>query len=178
MNLEIRYELRLEPIGLDQENILQDIYNHSPTYFKRVDGTDPLPGMAKKDIEDIPQNRSKTYKKIAALIYKNSEPIGYADLHINHRTDGITYLGLLLLKESEQGKGIGRKAYLLVEKYLTEKFNIKKIVLGVSDKNQVQAYWEKMGFKPNGHTYIWKGERVESNVTEMEKSLEDQGNKK
>jgi len=44
----------------------------------------------------------QSYKKIAAIIYNNSEPIGYADLHVNHRTEGVTYLGLLLLKKNEQ----------------------------------------------------------------------------
>ena len=35
----------------------------------------------------------------------------------------------------------------------------------------VQAFWEKMGFVPNGHTYQWNGDVVESTVAEMEKEI-------
>lgn len=105
------------------------------------------------------------------MISENSNPIGFADLHVNYRSQGMTYLGLLILREDVHGKGLGRRAYNLVEKFLVDQFDVEKIYLGVSDHNQVQDYWSKMGFIPNGFTYKWKGEKIESLVTEMEKQL-------
>ncbi|MGZ3775575.1 MAG: GNAT family N-acetyltransferase [Bdellovibrio sp.] len=163
--------LELKCIGSDMAEVVQEIYFNAPTYFRRVDGTEPLPGMALKDINDFPPKRGDQYIKIAALISENSKPIGYADLHVNYRCKGMSYLGLLILREDAQGKGLGRRVYNLVEKFLIEQFDVEKIYLGVSDHNQVQAYWIKMGFVPNGFTYKWQGEKIESMVTEMEKKL-------
>lgn len=127
--------------------------------------------MALKDILDIPPKRSENYVKVAALIYEGAHAIGYADLHVHYRTDRTAYVGLFILREDVQGKGHGRKAFHLVEAYLVQTFGIEKMCLGVSDQNQVLGYWEKMGFVPNGFTYQWQGEKMESTVTEMEKTL-------
>lgn len=164
-------DLRLEIIGPDKAPIVQEIYFNSPTYFRRVDGSEPIEGMAIKDIKDVPPKHGVHYVKIAALIYNGLNPIGYADLHVNYRCLGMVYLGLLILREDVQGKGFGNKSYELIEKYLLDHFDIEKIYLGVSNHNLVQDYWEKMGFIPNGFTYKWKGENKESVVTELEKQL-------
>ena len=165
-------DLRLEIIGPDKAPIVQEIYFNSPTYFRRVDGSEPTEGMAIKDILDVPPKHGSNYVKIAALIFdENKFPIGYTDLHVNYRCLGMVYLGLLILREDVQGKGLGRKSYELIEKYLLDHFDIEKIYLGVSNHNLVQDYWEKMGFIPNGFTYTWKGENKESVVTELEKQL-------
>ncbi|MBK9321504.1 MAG: GNAT family N-acetyltransferase [Bdellovibrionaceae bacterium] len=171
-NLYFSHEgLYLEQVGVEKSDLVQEIYFNSPTYFRRVDGTEPLEGMALKDIQDVPAKRGDHYTKIAALIYDGSKAIGYADLHVNHRSKGMAYLGLLILREDVQGKGLGRSSYNLVERFLSDCLDIEKIYLGVSNHNQVQEYWEKMGFTPNGDTYVWKGEKIESLVTEMEKKL-------
>ncbi len=166
--------MKLELIGIEKANVVQDIYNQSPIYFRRVDGTDPLPGMGEKDILDVPPKRSSDYLKVPLLIYEDSQPVGYADLHINYRSIGIAYMGLLILKETLQSKGLGRRAYFEVENYLKSNYGIEKIYLGVSNHNQVQGYWEKMGFIPNGFTYKWAGGKIESTVTEMEKIISEQ----
>jgi GNAT superfamily N-acetyltransferase len=137
-----------------------------------VEGTQALPGMSERDIQQVPDKTSESYKKIALLIYLGKEPVGFADLHVNHRTASAAYIGLLLLIDELHGKGLGRKAYNLVENYLVKKFKIKKIFLGVSDQNRVERFWQKMGFVPNGFEYKWKGEKTESNVAEFEKSVD------
>lgn len=165
--------MKLEIIGPDRADTVQEIYNHSPIYFQRVEGTDPLPGMGLKDILDVPPKKSSDYIKLPVLINENDVPVGYADLHVNYRSQGIAYLGLLILKDSVQNKGLGRRAYLEIESLLKNKFGVAKVYLGVSNHNQVQGYWEKMGFKANGFTYKWAGEKVESTVTEMEKVISE-----
>ncbi|MGZ3775747.1 MAG: GNAT family N-acetyltransferase [Pseudobdellovibrionaceae bacterium] len=167
----IHQGLTLEIIGPNKTDIIQEIYFNSPTYFRRVEGTEPLAGMALKDINDFPPKRDEYYIKVAGLISNGLKPIGYADLHVNYRSKGMAYLGLLILREDVHGKGIGRRVYKLIEKFLVDRFKVEKIFLGVSDHNQVQAYWSKMGFVPNGFTYTWKGEKIESFVTEMEKVI-------
>lgn len=64
--------LHLEIIGPEKADIIQNIYFNSPTYFRSVDGTEPLEGMALKDIEDMPSKRGDHYIKVAALIYEGS----------------------------------------------------------------------------------------------------------
>jgi len=37
--------------------------------------------------------------------------------------------------------------------------------------NNVSIFWEKLGFKPNGKTYSWKGEKKESLIKEFDKII-------
>ena len=52
--------MRLELIGIEKAHIVEHIYNQSPTYFRRVGGTDPSPGMGEKDILDVPPKRYRS----------------------------------------------------------------------------------------------------------------------
>jgi RimJ/RimL family protein N-acetyltransferase len=161
----------LKRIGLESAPIVQKIFEASPTYFRRVDGSEVMPHFAEKEITDAAKKQSPTYEKVFLLASLNGAPIGVVDLHKDHPARGKTYIGLLLLDESFQGKGLGRAVYVAAEKYARADLGAQTLVLGVSVANDVLTFWEKMGFTPNGRTYIWKGEKIESQVIEMEKSI-------
>jgi RimJ/RimL family protein N-acetyltransferase len=163
--------IKIKSIDIESEAIVQKIFEASPTYFRRVDGMEVEPHFAKREITDCPPKRIASYEKVFCLILFNNEPIGVVDFHKDHPAEGITYVGLFLLDEKYHGKGIGRSSYAAAEEFAKSNLKAKSIRLGVSDKNAVTDFWCKMGFKPTGHTYIWKGEKAESNVTEMEKQI-------
>lgn len=164
-------KFEIKRVGLESVDLIQKILESSPIYFRKVDGCQVQPHFAKRELTDGPEKRSAIYEKCFSLIIGDGLPIGVADLHKNHPAQGIVYLGLLLLDENFHGEGLGRKAYGAVEEFAKIHLDANKMRLGVSDRNQVTDFWLKMGFVPNGHTYVWKGEKVESVVMEMDKEL-------
>ncbi len=159
--------------SVDHPTVL-NVFEKSPTYFRRVDGCEPTLKSVQIALTDGPKMQTPTYRKEFLFLEYKNQPIGVVDLHIDHPEAGIAYLGLLLLAEDSFSKGFGRRFYDLVEHYAKTTFGIKKMRLGISDDNDVSGYWKKMGFVPNGKTYEWKGENRTTNVVEFDKSLEVQ----
>jgi ribosomal protein S18 acetylase RimI-like enzyme len=89
-------------------------------------------------------------------------------------TDGIdsqtAFLGLLLLRESQQGMGLGKEIYRLVEQMAVEN-GFKKIRLAVVDSNPVQKFWEKLGFQETGTVRPHEGRKIKSTKRALEKVL-------
>ena len=154
----------------DEEKIFA-IFEKSPTYFLRADGCLPTLKMAKAAITDGPPKRHEKYFKEFLMIYLDSKPIGILDLHAHHPEVGICYLGLLLIDEDLFSRGIGRKCFELAQDYIKRAYQCHTIRLGVSDDNDVSAYWLKMGFEPNGRNYEWQAEKKKTNVREFDKTI-------
>ena len=155
----------------DKEEILS-IFQRSPGYFERCDGVTPTLNSVEIAMTDGPKKKIETYLKEFMIIDYDDQAIGVIDLHRNHPEPGMTYLGLLLITEDLFGRGLGRKSYQLIEDYVRRDYKSKKIRLGVSDDNDVDAFWRKMGFTPDGHTYEFKGENKTTHVVEYEKDLD------
>ncbi len=68
------------------------------------------------------------------------------------------------------GTGISH-CLILIEPYLKTVYSAKRIRLGISDENDVCAFWRKMDFSENGWTYQWKGEQKTARVVEFDKQL-------
>jgi GNAT superfamily N-acetyltransferase len=164
-------KIRIEPIGVEQAPVVQKIYEASPRYFLNTARSQVLPHFAVQDMADEPAKEKQlpTYRKIFCLISINDEPIGIADLHADHPKAEICYIGLLLINEAHQKQGIGRAVYAQLEQFVRDKLNCSTIRLGVSQDNDVEGFWLKVGFKRNGHTYVFTSEGHDNSVFEMEK---------
>lgn len=152
-------------------NQVLQVFERTPEYFEKVDGTLPDRKIALHAIVDGPQKRSTEYFKEFLLVQHEGHLIGALDLHAHHPEKGIAYLGLLLLDKRFQGLGLGRKVYQLAEDYMARVFQARTIRLGISQDNDCSAFWKKMGFAPNGRTYSWQGDQKTSATVEWEKSV-------
>jgi RimJ/RimL family protein N-acetyltransferase len=88
-------QLRLVEVGIEHAKIVQEIFESSPTYFRRVSGSDPLPDEAIKAFQNIPKKKDLEFKKVSFLIYQGADTIGYTDLLIDYPNIATAYLGLL-----------------------------------------------------------------------------------
>jgi uncharacterized cupin superfamily protein/RimJ/RimL family protein N-acetyltransferase len=154
----------------DVQEVLS-IFKKSPTYFEKVDGCSPAEKTARHAIVDGPKNTNEMYFNEFLIIQRNEQPIGVVDLHANHPEIGICYIGLLLIDEELFGQGIGTQCYNFIEDYILRSYECKQIRLGISAENNVSGFWVKMGFKPSGKSYEWKGENKITNVREFDKIL-------
>ena len=87
-----------------------------------------------------------------------NEPVGYVqvqNLRLLHRTGELG----ICLAPAAQGRGHGREALALLEKYLQDTFALRKLVLQVLDDNAgAIRFYERHGFTPVGrlgnHFYL------------------------
>lgn len=163
--------MELEAVTLNSQDLVLSLFESSPDYFLKVDGCLPSIETVYDAILSQPQQLDPHYKKEFLIIRHDGRVVGTAELHINHPCLEVSYIGLLLIREDLKGRGLGRDCYRAIEKYLCDRYEAKKIRLGVSDENDVSGFWSKLGFRSNGRSYTWEGERKASNVVEYEKSL-------
>lgn len=163
-------EIEIKKVGEEAEHIVQKIFEATPDYFLKVEGSVVEKHFARKEMQDFPKKMISSYEKIYCLVLYKGEPIGVLDLHKNHPQEKIGYIGLLLLDENHQRRGLGKKIYAEIEKFIL-KLGIKEIRIAIHEKNDVTPFWEKMGFAPNGHSRIWQGEKTSGKITEFAKSL-------
>ena len=164
-------ELDLEIVTLHSQDLVLSIFESSPSYFMRVDGCLPTIATVEDAILGRPSSPSLNYQKEFLIIREEGRAIGTVELHHHHPTAQVSYIGLLLIREDLSGRGLGKICYVELEKYLRQRHRIKAVRLGVSDENDVSGFWSKLGFKSNGRSYTWEGERRSSNVVEYEKAI-------
>lgn len=161
--------LKVQKVDLESISLLQKILEAAPNYHQAISGEVASKTAAKELLTELPANCSQEQKHV--LLLSLEEPIGVVDLILGYPTREVAYIGLLLLKESCHGKGLGEEAFNLVEKYIANFSNIKKLRLAYVDSNHVQGYWEKMGFKETGERKPYKVGNKESTAVLMEKKL-------
>lgn len=170
-NRALEDHLAFRLAGVKDENTLLGIIQNSPEYFRRVEGCAPTIKTVRHTLLDEPKKKIDRYSKELLIIEWNDQPIGLAEIHIHHPEVGIVYIGLLLIREDLFGKGLGRRAFALLEHYVKLIFDASRLRLGVSDENDVTPFWTKLGFHANGHSYQWQGEAKVATVRELEKII-------
>lgn len=165
--------ISLERIGVESAPIVQKIYENSPGYFLKTEHTVAGKDAALNDLNDkVPiERRTTSYEKLFLLITIDNVPAGIVDLHKNHPQKEIIYVGLFLLIDQFQHKGLGLKCFTEIENYIRKNTECTHLRLGVSTDNDVEGFWCRVGFTRNGHTYKWNGANRVNDVFEMEKKL-------
>jgi RimJ/RimL family protein N-acetyltransferase len=159
--------ITLRKIDSQYLDVLQGLLDAAPSYYMKIDGV-PNAGSAKELFEELPPNCTYDNKHVL-LIEQEATAIGVIDLIIGYPDSKTAFIGLLVLDEKFQGKGLGLASYKLLEEYIAQ-FKISSIELGVNDTNDVgMAFWSKLSFTPNGRTRINKGKRVTSTVIVLHK---------
>jgi GNAT superfamily N-acetyltransferase len=150
---------------------IERILKGAEDYFLKVEGVAVSQQIAHREWTDGPSKTAKGYRKEFLILKNETGNFGIADLHFHHPEFGTAYIGLLLVMETFQKKGLGSAAYRFVESYARDRHGIQKLLLGVSDRNDVKEFWTKMGFSENGKIYDHAGLNLVSRVTEMQKRI-------
>ena len=172
-------KISFKEVSADNNQEVHEVYaviRQAPQYFLNVAGVETVSlETALKEMKDRPSKHVPSYKKNFLLVTLDDQPIGVVDLHKDHPNVGKAYIGLLLIGEKLQKKGIGRAVYENLEIWVRKRYGMEVLVLGVSIANNVEGFWTKMGFKKNGKTYLWGEKNKTTQVFEMEKVLEKIG---
>jgi RimJ/RimL family protein N-acetyltransferase len=161
-------EFRGEPREMDE---LQSVLASAPEYSQLVTGAPPGRADAQSTYTILPPN--KRYEdKFVFGIYVQGKCVGCIDLIRGYPTPATAMLGLLLVAESFQRRGVGSAAYSLVEDRIRAWGSCTRVQVGVVEANErAIPFWRRLGFRPTGEVRPYQYASVVSRTFIFEKEV-------
>jgi ribosomal protein S18 acetylase RimI-like enzyme len=154
-----------------EQAALQAVLEQAPGYHVRIQGTPARPVEGESLLADLPPGKSRD-DKVVWGIYEGEQMVGVVDLVRGYPTSEVAYIGLFLLSERRQGRGLGSRAYAEVERRVRAWGGFARLRLSVARTNlQVLPFWHKLGFRETGEVKPFRAGTVESEGLLMEKHL-------
>jgi GNAT superfamily N-acetyltransferase len=155
----------------DEMRELQRVCENTAGYYERTTGVPPGPAEAQSTYTILPEGKGYADKFVLG-IYADRQMVGCADLIRRYPDPATATLGLLLICESHQGRGIGRQALQLIEHFAQDWGSCERIRLGVVRSNaEAMPFWISQGYQPTGELREWRVGSVHSEVVMLEKRL-------
>ena len=158
--------LRALPATAAHAGELQACLEGAPEYFARTEGGPADADAARRlllEAEADPERR------VFLLVGAPGGPgaVGVLDLYLHQPEPGVAHVGLLLLREAVQGRGLGRELVEALERALGAA-GFSALRLSVGDESpSARAFWEALGFEAAG--------RLAGGVTVYERRLQAPG---
>ncbi len=150
---------------------VQRVFAESPNYFINISGNPPSPEDGRELFSAIAPGK-EFQDKFVFGIYLNNYMIGCIDLIRRFPDESTVMLGLLLLSEKHQRKGLGTRVHNKLEDIIKGWENIEKIRIGVLVSNvEVLPFWKKMGYKEKCRSPYKHGD-IETEVITLEKTID------
>ena len=131
---------------------LQRVLESAPGYFRTVCGAPPGGAEAQSTFTALPEGRTYDDKFVWGL-YSGEAMIGCADVIRGYPSRERAVIGLLLLAESWQRRGLGRAFAALLERAIASWPEIERLRIGVVASNDgALAFWRKLGYRETGET--------------------------
>lgn len=163
-------EIWLRSLAASDETSVDRMLDRLTAYSLAVDGVAKPANGAARILNDVPPGVSLDAKHTFEIMLGN-EPVGLADVINGYPSRDVATLGLLAIAEDLHGLGYGSAGYRAVESYVGRNLPVRILRIGVVTTNPVQAFWEKMGFRPTGEVRPFQGEARSAFVILMEKAL-------
>ena len=134
------------PVSIDDLAALQDVLSGAPSYHELVDGAPAGPTAG----ADLHADAEADADRRLLLLWPTSggPAVGVVDVQLHWPEPGAAHVRLLLLRESLQGRGLGRETAAALEEALREE-GFRALRLSVTgDNGGARAFWERVGFAP------------------------------
>ncbi len=151
---------------------LQRVLEQAPRYAQLVTGSPPGRADAQSTFTILPDGKSYADKFVFG-VYVSSQMIGCIDVIRGYPRPDTATIGLLLIAEGSQRKGIGSAAYRSLEPVIRSWRTCTTARIGVVATNsQVLPFWESLGFLPTGERKTYKYGPFHSEIIILSKNLE------
>jgi RimJ/RimL family protein N-acetyltransferase len=138
---------RAMPLTSEQGEQLQTLCERCADYFELVEGSPPGAAAAQDLFYALPDGKGFDDKFLIGLFLNSGELIGVIDLIRDYPSNGIWYLGLLLLEPRYRNSGIGAQVYGAFEHWASSR-GAQEIRLSVVEENTpAYQFWTRLGFK-------------------------------
>jgi ribosomal protein S18 acetylase RimI-like enzyme len=151
---------RLVAIGASAEHVdaLQACLAAAPRYFRITERRAPAPDEAARLLADVEADPQRRLWAFAAR--GGGEVVALLDLHLDYPEPGTAHVGLLLVREALQGRGLGREIVERLEAALAAR-GFAALRLSVVDEDAgARAFWERLGFpvagRPGGGVTVFE----------------------
>jgi GNAT superfamily N-acetyltransferase len=122
----------------------------APEFFATTTGRPPGPDEARSVLTDLPPGRSPADKVVFGL-YEGERIVGCADVVRGWNAPDKAIIGLLLLAEDRQRRGLGRTFAALVERAIAAWPEIATVRIGVVETRAgALAFWRRLGYRETG----------------------------
>jgi RimJ/RimL family protein N-acetyltransferase len=129
---------------------LQCVLEAAPDYFLQITGAPPGGAEAQSTFTALPPGKSYQDKFVWGL-YAGEAMIGCADVLRGYPVLEKAVIGLLLLAQPWQRRGLGRSFAALVERTIAAWLEIACLRIGVVASNEgALAFWRKLGYRETG----------------------------
>jgi RimJ/RimL family protein N-acetyltransferase len=148
---------------------LQCVLEAAPDYFLQVTGAPPGEAEAQSTFTALPPGKSYQDKFVWGL-YEGEAMIGCADVIRGYPVREKALIGLLLLAQPWQHRGLGRAFAALVERVIAAWPEVARLRTGVVASNEgALAFWRKLGYRETGE--VKANPEFVSEVVVLEKPL-------
>jgi RimJ/RimL family protein N-acetyltransferase len=148
--------LTLRPLAgtTAQMAALQCVLEAAPGYFRIVGGAPPGRAEAQSLFSALPVGKGYEDKFVWGL-YSSAAMIGCADVIRGYPTSDKAVIGLMLLAEPWQRRGLGRAFAMLVEQAIAGWSAIERLRIGVALANpRALAFWKRVGYVETGEVKL------------------------
>ena len=138
---------------------LQAVYAATPSYWALYNLPGCPPDQAARDLAAV---AAEAPGRAMLGILQPADPaqpeigaelVGVLDFRLHWPADGVAYVGMLMVAEPYQRRGIGRQAWELLRPWLANTAHIAKVRLGVEQFNHTGLkFWESLGFALTGES--------------------------
>ena len=129
---------------------LQRVLEAAPSYFLSVTGLPPGNAEAQSTYTALPADKTYADKFLWGL-YAGESMVGCADVIRGYPVRDKAVIGLFLLGQSWQRRGLGRAFAALVERVIGAWPEIECLRLNVAVSNPgAHTFWHKLGYRETG----------------------------
>ena len=160
----------LSPANLGDLSEIDDIFDDLTHYSLRVDGVSKRSNAAYDFLYALPPGFEPRHK-YAFLAKRGRVAVGLLDIVDGYPSFGIAFIGLLAVRETAQGLGVGGAIFREGERIALHSLKARTMRLVVVESNPVIGFWMKMGFSLTGEVKPFEGQSIKSHSVLMEKRL-------
>jgi ribosomal protein S18 acetylase RimI-like enzyme len=141
-------DLKLLSGTKEQKSCVLEIYAECAEFFNLFIGSNATARDVESLFNDMPEGTLARDKEVYGIFLEDSM-VGVVDLIHDYPEEGAGFIGLFLIKGTLHRRGLGKTAWLAVEKLF--KFREFRLVV-VSTNHKAFAFWRAMGFRETGKT--------------------------
>jgi ribosomal protein S18 acetylase RimI-like enzyme len=160
----------LSPVTSGDLREIDEIFDDLTNYSLRVDGVSKRRNAADDFLTALPLGFEPRHK-YAFLAKRGTAAVGLLDIVDGYPSPGTAFIGLLAVRETAQGLGVGGAIFREGERIALHSLKARTMRLAVVESNPVIGFWMKMGFSLTGEVKPFIGQTIKSRSVLMEKRL-------
>lgn len=174
---------------------LQDLLESVPDYALRITGYPPGPSDGLSALLSVPDGFDPA-GKVGLGLWEGERLVAFADVLLGYPSPSVAYIGLLVVRGGEQGRGLGRAMHDTVvervraapgrsrversrperpERSGVGRLRVERLRLGIVATNAsvAEPFWRALGYEPTGEEKPYRYDHLVSTVALWERPLSE-----